>query len=202
MSEADQFDAQMQQMQQNDNTAYIARMQGYDPYLMTQFLDASKMLEKLKYLLLGYEYDDDEDEYVPAKIVIGYNDKGQEVKALEGPLMDPQDVRVTITYLETFLNPNTFLSQISDERINDIMWDINVKLGLFFYNLRHKLSSTTRDMMWGMIEYPILLGLSRANHKITLDAVAKTQHSVEHISGNPNHNQHRKHEKEFKVFGW
>ncbi|KKK79192.1 hypothetical protein LCGC14_2835990, partial [marine sediment metagenome] len=80
----------------------------------------------------------------------------------------------TISYLQMFLNPNTFLSQLDNERINDIMWDVSKKLSILFYNLRKKIAPHERDMLWGMIEYPILLGLSRAGNKITLDALSKS----------------------------
>ena len=114
--------------------------------------------------------------------------------------MEPKDVRTTVSYLQMFLNPNTFLSVIDDERINDIMWDVNKKLAILFYNLRHKITPHERDMLWGMIEYPILLGLNRANRKITLDAVSKIQQSHEIIQGTPSAQQQP--EKEFKILGW
>ncbi|KKK82216.1 hypothetical protein LCGC14_2805630 [marine sediment metagenome] len=115
--------------------------------------------------------------------------------------MEPKDVRTTVSYLQMFLNPNTFLSQIDDERINDIMWDVNKKLAILFYNLKHKITPHERDMLWGMIEYPILLGLSRANRKITLDAVSKMQQTHEIIQ-QATPNQPHPEKKDFKVLGW
>ena len=135
-------------------------------------------------------------------MVIGYSEDGKEIKVPEGPLTDPKDIRITIAYLQMFLNPNTYLSQVDGDRINDIMWDVCKKLGVMFYNLRHKINSGTRDMIWGMIEYPILLGLSRANKKITLDALTKMQHSIEHIqAGQGRTEQQAKPPEKFKLFG-
>ena len=189
-------------IQQQDNTAYIARQPYNQEAMMSQHLDSSEMLLQLKNMLMGLEYDDEEDEWIPSMTVIGYNEKGEEMKVPEGPLMDPKDIRITIGYLQMFLNPNTYLSQVDADRINDIMWDVSKKLGVMFYNLRHKINSGTRDMIWGMIEYPILLGLSRANKKITLDALTKMQHSIEHIqAGQGKQQQELKQPKEFKLFG-
>jgi len=179
---------------------------GYSPHrgmdldpMMSKHLDASDMLDKLKNTLLGMEYDDEEDEWKPATMVIGIDDKGREIIGKEGPLMDPRDVRLTISYLQVFLSPNTFLSILDDDTINDIMWDVSKKLAVLFYNLRRKLNPESRDMIWGMVEYPILLGLKRATRKITLDAVSKTQQSHEIIQASPNAQQPRK--DEFKLFG-
>lgn len=175
------------------------RFDQQDP-MMSKHLDASEILERLKKMLMGFEYDDDADEWRAITVVIGYDKDGNEVRVNEGPLMDAKDVRITISYLQMFLNPNTFLSQIDDERINDIMWDVSKKLGILFYNLRHKLTPNARDMIWGMIEYPILLGLCRANRKITLDAVSKMQQTHEIIQGNPKTPTEQ--QKDFKVLGW
>lgn len=164
---------------------YLPPQRDMDP-LMSKHLDASDILDRLKKMLLGMEYNDETDEWAKSK---------------EGPLMDPREIRVTIGYLQMFLNSNTFLSQLQEDRINDIMWDVSKKLAVLFYNLRHKLEPETRDMIWGMIEYPILLGLSRASKKITLDAFSKTQTSIEHIQGSPK-TQQQAENKEFKVLGW
>lgn len=199
------MDIPMQQPQpglpQSDpyTVGFIPQQRNFDP-MMDRHLDASAMLEKLKKMLMGMEYDEENDEWKPAKIVVGYDEQGNPMEVEEGPLMSPRDIRVTISYLQMFLNANTFLSQLSEERINDIMWDVSIKLGILFYNLRHKLSPETRDMIWGMIEYPILLGLSRANRKITLDAVSKIQQTHEYIQGVPRTQPEQS--KEFKVLGW
>ncbi len=165
---------------------------GYVPHqgygadsMMSKHLDASEILIRLKNTLLGLEYDEEEDECKPAMMIVGYTKKGEAVKMEEGPLMDPPDIRITISYLQNFLNSNTFLSKIDDAQINDIMWDVSKKLAILFYNLRKKLSPHIRDMLWGMIEYPIFLGLKRASGKITLDAVSKMQQTHEVIQQNP-----------------
>lgn len=191
-----------EQIQQQENTAYISKKPYNQEAMMSQHLDSSEMLMQLKNMLMGLEYDDEEDEWVPSMMIVGYNEEGKELKTPEGPLMAPKDIRITIAYLQMFLNPNTYLSQVDGDRINEIMWDVSKKLGVMFYNLRHKISSGTRDMIWGMIEYPILLGLSRANKKITLDAITKMQHSIEHIqAGQGKQQPEMKPPKEFKLFG-
>lgn len=182
------------------NVGYIPPQRWDQDPMMSKHLDASEILSRLKNMLMGMEYNDEEDEWKPAEIIVGYNKKGKEVKIKEGPLMEPKDIRITISYLQMFLNPNTFLSQLDEDRINDIMWDVNKKLAILFYNLRHKLSPEARDMIWGMIEYPILLGLSRANRKITLDAVSKMQQTHEIIQATPK--APTPEDKKFNVFGW
>jgi len=180
-------------------TGYIPPQRFDQDPMMSKHLDSSEQLQKLKNMLMGMEYNDDEDEWKKTMVTVGYDKDGKEVQVEEGPLMDPKDVRITIAYLQMFLNPNTFLSQLQEERINDIMWDVNVKLAIMFYNLRHKITPTVRDMIWGMIEYPILLGLSRATKKITLDAVSKIQQTHEYIQAAP---KQQPEQKEFKVLGW
>lgn len=190
-------------IQQQDNTAYISRQPHHQDPVMSQHLDSSEILTKLKNMLLGLEYNEEEDEWEETMMIIGYGKDNKPIYVAEGPLMEPRDIRITIGYLQMFLNANTFLSKLTEERINDIMWDINKKLAIMFYNLRHKINPNTRDMIWGMIEYPILLGLSRADKKITLDAMSKMQHSIEHIrAGQGTEQQPKTTNKEFKILGW
>ena len=176
----------------------------HQPYnsesMMSKHLDTSDILIRMKNTLLGLEYDEEDDEWKPAMKVIGYNEAGEEVRQEEGPLMDPQDIRITIAYLQGFLNPNTFLSKIKEEEINDIMWDVSKKLAILFYNLKRKLSPHIADMLWGMIEYPILLGLKRADGKITLDAISKSQQTHEVIQQTPTKQQQGQ-ESEFNPLG-
>jgi len=182
------------------NVSHIPQQRYDSDPMMSKHLDASEMLDKLKNMLMGLEFDDEDQEWKPATIVVGYDKDGNKLISEEGPLMDPKNVRITISYLQMFLNPNTFLSVLDDDRINDIMWDVNKKLAILFYNLRKRLSPEARDMIWGMVEYPILLGLSRANKKITLDAVSKIQQSHEIIQASPKTQEPRT--EEFKVLGW
>ncbi|GAF93760.1 unnamed protein product, partial [marine sediment metagenome] len=93
-----------------------------------------------------------------------------------------------------------FLSQLDDERINDIMWDVNTKLFSVFYNLRYKLTPKERGPLWASIEYPILFGLCRANRKITLDAVSKSMQTHEIIQAAPR--TPTTENKKFNVLGW
>lgn len=185
---------------EEDNGSFIPKpQQNGNESLLNQHLNASNILNSLKKMLMGYEFDDEDGEWKKSKIqIVGEDNKLYEMD--EPPLMEPRDIRITIGYLQMFLNSNTYLSQIKEERVNDIMWDINVKLASLFYKLRHKIGPEIRDLIWGMIEYPILMGVNRATNKITLDAMSKMQHSVEHI--NPNGMNEKKPEKEFKLFGF
>ncbi len=183
-----------------NSLGYIPRQQFDSDPVMSKHLDASEILIILKNTLLGLEHDEDEDVWNPVMVTIGYDKKGNKIEVEEGPLMEPKDIRISVSYLQMFLNPNTFLSQLKEEEIKDIMWDVSKKLAILFYNLRHKITTHERDMLWGMIEYPILLGLNRANRKITLDAISKMQQTTEIIQGNPQNQQQPP--KEFKALGW
>ena len=113
--------------------------------------------------------------------------------------MDPKEIRMLIGFLSGYLDSNTFLSQIDDERTNNIMWDVSLVLGTIFYNLRNKISSNERATLWLSIEDAILFALGRANRKITLDAMSKMQQTHELIQATP---KPQKTEKQFKVLGW
>lgn len=195
----------IQEQEQPNNHAYISMPKNnIGESLINTHLDASDILIQLKKMLMGYDYDEETEEWkastikIPMKII---NAEGQEEivieEVLEGPLMDAKQIRITIGYLQMFLNSNTFLSYLDDkDRINDIMFDINLKLGGLFYALRKKINAQTKDFLWGMIEYPILLGLQRASSKVTLDAMSKMQQTIEHKELTNNQEN-----KEFKLFG-
>ncbi len=182
------------------NVGYIPQQNIQMDPVMSKHLDFSNTLDQLKNMLMGREYNDEEDEWKPATIVVGYDDKDKPIEIEEGPMMEPRSVRTIIGFLEMFLNPNLFLSQLDDERINDIMWDVNTKLFAMFYNLRYKLTPKERGPLWASIEYPILFGLCRARQKITLDAVSKSMISHEMIQATPR--APTAEAKEFKVLGW
>ena len=181
------------------NVGYIPQQNIQMDPVMSKHLDFSNTLDRLKNMLMGREYNDEEDEWKPATIMV-YNDKGEPIEVEEGPMMEPRSIRTIIGFLEMFLNPNLFLSQLDDERINDIMWDVNTKLFAMFYNLRYKLTPKERGPLWASIEYPILFGLCRARQKITLDAVSKSMISHEMIQATPR--APTAENKEFKVLGW
>ena len=69
------------------------------------------------------------------------------------------------------------------------------------YTLRHKMAPSTRDIIFSSIEHSILSALLRADNKITLDALSKMQHSIEHIQAAPQQNKTQE-QKEFKFFGF
>ena len=177
---------------------YISQQRYDTDSVMSKHLDTSDVLEKLKNDLMSYEFDEETNQWKPATRTV-YDKEGKAYQVEEPPLMDPADIRTTISYLQMFLNPNTFLSQISEDAINNIMWTVSRNLGIFFYNLRHKLNSQRRELLWDMIEQPIFLGLNRAHKKITLDAVSKTQQSHEIIQATPK--APKPEGKDFKFFG-
>ena len=177
---------------------YIPRpMQPITDSILSKHLNTQEILNTLKKMLMGYEWNDETDEWKKSEIEF-VDANGITVTMNEPPLMNPKEIRITIGYLQMFLNSNTYLSRIKEERVNDIMWDINCKLAALFYRLRHRLSPETRDLIWGMIEYPILLGLERAGDKITLDAMSKMQHTIENI----NPRQEMEEKKNLKLFGF
>lgn len=182
---------------------------GYNPQqrfdsepVMTKHLDASELLSKLKNMLLGMEYNDEEEEWQPAMRIIGYDKDGKAIEIAEGPLMDPREIRVLISSLSMYLDQNTLLSKFKEDRINDIMFSVCInlycKLG---YILRHKINPSTRDWIFAGIEHSILSALNRADNKITLDALSKMQTTTELIQQAPLNQPHPE-KKDFKVLGW
>lgn len=171
--------------------------------MLSKHLQAEQLLEFIEKLLMGYERDDETGEYKKIEIEVQGND-GNIYKMEQGPLIDPNYVRLTIGYLKTFLNSNTFLSYMEDNRnINNIMWDVVVKLTRLLHPLKKRYPPETIDLYLSMIENTIFLALNRAYRKNTLDAMTKMQHSIEHLNAtNPNDLKQKKPKNEFKVFGF
>ena len=168
-----------------------------DSGILNRHLSAKKILIELENMLLSRRFNDDRQEWESVKITV-YDENGKNIEIPVPPLMNPGEVRLTISFLRAFLDSNTFLSELTPERINDIMWDVNCKLACIFYKLRRTLQPHQTQFLWGMIEYPILFGISRAGDKITLDAMSKMQHTIENI--NPKQSEEEK--KGFKLFGF
>ena len=179
------------------NIGYIPQSNMHPEAMMSKHLDASDILIRLKNTLMGLEYDDEEDEWKHVMVPIGIDQEGNEILAHEPPLMDPRDIRLVMSSLHMYLNANTFLSLLDDERINDIMWDISQNLAILFYNVRDKITPHERSILWAQIEHSILFALYRAKGKITLDAISKTQQTHE-IAPRTSIEQ----QKEFKMLGW
>ncbi len=178
------------------NVGYIPQLQrDLDP-IMSKHLDASEMLSKLKYMLMGYEYDEESDEYKKVMITV-IDSKGKQVQVEEPPLMPPRTVRTLISSLEMYLNSNTFLSELKEDRINDIMWGVCQNLAILFFRLGSRIGPEERAWFGSTIKDTIFLGLSRAGNKITLDAMSKMQQTHEIIQGTP---KTPTPEKEFKMF--
>lgn len=180
------------------NVGYIPQQRFMEDPIMSKHLDASEMLSKLKYMLLGYEYDEEADDYKKVMVTV-LDSSGKQVQVEENPLMPPRTVRTLISSLEMYLNPNTFLSELKDDRINDIMWGVCQNLAILFFRLGSRIGPEERAWFGSTIKDTIFLGLNRAGNKITLDAMSKMQQTHEVIQSNPKTpNQ----EKEFKALGW
>lgn len=177
---------------------YIPQQRWEQDTMMAKHLDASEMLTKLRYMLLGYELNEESDEYEKVMIVIGHDKDGKEIKTPDGPLMPERTVRTLISSLEMYLNPNTFLSELKEDRINDIMWGVCQNLAILFFRLGHKVGPEERAWFGSTIKDAIFLGLNRAGNKITLDAISKMQQTHEIIQSTPRTQPQET--KEFKLF--
>ena len=169
---------------QDEGIGHIPRIaRAQQNTLLQQHLDAKEILNYIKKMMEGYEYDDESQTWIPSMVNVTVEKDGQLVtkEVEEGPLMEPKSIRITISYLYGFLNSNTFLSRNKEEMINNIMWDVCKKLNFMFFKLRKKMDAETRMMLKSTIEYAIYHALNRAGDKITLDAVTKIQQSIEHI---------------------
>ena len=169
--------------------------------IFSKHLEADKLLEHIEKLLMGYEYDTNEETYKPLYRNIVQD--GQMLKIEQGALIDPNYVRMSINYLRTFLNSNVFLSYIeSMEQINAIMWDDNIKLTRLLHPLKNLYDSKTIEITYAIIETSIYFAVNRAYKKISLDAMTKTSYSMEHIGGMAGGKIPEEQKKQFKIFGF
>ena len=197
---------------QQTNIGYMPQQRyDIDP-VMLKHLDASDMLSRLKHMLLGHEYDEEDDEWKPIQVFVGYTthkiknketgeeeEVEKEVYKSVDPLIPERTVRAIIGSLEMYLSSNTFLSILKEEARNDIMWGVCQNLGIIWLRLGNRIAPEERAMIHSTIKDAIFLGLSRAENKNTLDAISKTQQSHEIIQANP---RTQPNEKEFKILGW
>ena len=182
------------------NVGYIpSQRMDMDP-MMSKHLDTSEMLSKLKHMLLGHNYNEDDDEWKPVMVVVGYDNNGKKIIAEADPLMPERTVRSIISSLEMYLSPNTFLSRLEDDAKNDIMWGVCQNLGIIWFRLGNRIKPEERAVIHSTIKDAIFLGLSRAGNKITLDAISKMQQTHEIIQATPRTQPEQS--KEFKVLGW
>ena len=167
--------------------------------VLNKHLEATELLEHIGKLLMGYEYNSEQEAYIPIMVRIQQNGKILEVE--QGPIMDPSYIRISMSYLKTFLNSNVFLSYIeSQEQINAIMWDVNIKLTRLLHPLKNQYDKKTIEMTYAIIENSIFFAVNRSYKKNTLDAMTKMQHSIEHIGDKQQSKEESK--KEFKIFGF
>ena len=168
--------------------------------MMSKHLDSAPMIDRLKNMLMGLEYDEEEDVWKPVEVVVGYDNEGKEVKASAGTLMPERTVRSLISSLEMYLSANTFLSDLKEDARNDIMFGICQNLAIIWFRLGNRIQPEERAIIHSTIKDAIFLGLSRAGNKITLDALSKQQQTHEIIQASPKPQQQQ--DKDFKVLGW
>jgi|TARA_R100001530_G_C4319241_1_gene155240 hypothetical protein len=191
---------QLQNQQQQTDIGFIPQGdEGQNVWV--EHLDTTDILTFIEKMLKGYELNEQTEEWEPAKILVA-DEEGKHHEVFEGPLMEPNEIRVTITWLRTYLNSNTYLSKIKEDMTNNIMFDANIKLATLFYKLRHKITPEIRGLLWNMIENTVYIGLSRAGEGrkgMTLGAVSDAHHTIEHLQNNPIKPPEP---KKFKMFGF
>ena len=204
MNEEEAFSAQMDAEQHKNNMAFLAGAPIKDNTGMwDKHLDAKDLLESIEKLLMGYEYDNETEEYRQVTLMIQDSVTGQSKEVIQGPILDPVQIRMTTGYLKTFLNSNVYLSTYKDEEINNLMWDVKKKLTVLLHPLKNRFDSKTVDVIGSMIENPIYSALKRATDKTTLNAFTRSSHSIEHINPNAKGQQadSSSQKKPFKLFG-
>lgn len=169
--------------------------------VLTKHLEADELLIHIERLLMGYEYDSDQETYKPLYRTVIQDGKAYQVE--QGALLDPSYVRLSIGYLKSFLNANVFLSYIeSIEQINAIMWDVNIRLTRLLHPLKNIFDVRTIEMTYAIIENSIYFAINRAYKKNTLDAMTKMQHSIEHLGSGNVAKPTEESKKQFKIFGF
>lgn len=166
--------------------------------LINKHLNSDDFITKLERMMLGFEYDDETEEWVESTIQVLNND-GTYSTFKEGPLMEKREVKMLISLLRSYMNPNVSLSYVDDDAIiNDKMWDLSLILSKLFYRLRHKIGPSERDFMWKSIADSIHFATLRAKKKVTLDSLTQVQHVVETRHTGQTQNQQQ---EKFKLFG-
>jgi len=177
----------------------MPRMSDRTADIMSKHMDTTEILNYFENLLRSKEYDEEKQRWVQSFLTV-YDKDGNEVKIPTPLLMEEGTIRVVIGFLRQFQNPNTYLSELKEEEINNIMWDVSIKLFYLFRPLsKAGLQPHTLQMLWAMIEYPIFMSLKRAGRKITLDAISKNVSQQEIITSQP---QQTKEQPAFKILGW
>lgn len=183
-----------------DNPGYIPRFrQQMDKSMLETHLDSKDIIHHIKKMLEGFEFDDQTKAWTKSMMKVFDPQQNKIIEVEEGPLMDPKTIRLTVNYLQSFLNSNTYLSRSEPEMINNIMWDVNKRLVFLFHKLRDKIPSHVRMLLKSSVEVAIYHALNRAGDKITLDAATKMQQSVEHIQRGHANSEAEK--REFKMLG-
>ena len=201
MNEEDLAKAQLNLEERKQDVSFLQGSQRKEnDSIFSKHLEAEKLLEHIEKLLMGYQYDTEEETYTPVLKTVYTN--GQAYQVEQGALLDPNYIRMSITYLKSFLNSNVFLSYLeSMEQINAIMWDVNIKLTRLLHPLKNLYDPKTIEMTYAIIETSIYFAINRAYKKISLDAMTKTSYSMEHIGGMAAKATEEQ-KKQFKIFGF
>lgn len=204
MNENEIVQQQLQNQSTNTDIAFLNNAEAKDAEsILSKHLHATELLEQIEKLLMGYEFDSETEEYKKIKVEVQDPNSSQVYLIEQGPVIDPQYVRMTIGYLKTFLNSNVYLSTYDNAEINNIMWDVNNKLLTLLHPLKSRYDPKMIDVIWSMIDNPIYSALKRATDKTTLNAMSKMQHSIEHLTPNSQQNQQQNTAKKpFKLFGF
>ena len=150
---------------------------------------------------MGKTFDEKEQKWKPTKTLIGYDEKGKEVYEPAPLIVTPEQSRIILGFLKMHLNANTFLSSLKEEQINDIMFDVCQDLAVMWFRMGKEIKPEARVWIHTTIKDTILFALNRAGNMVTLNAMAKTQQSIEHIQSGMG-GASGKQNKDFKVLGW
>jgi hypothetical protein len=152
----------MNEAQQQPNlydTGYVPEDVDKFGSLWSEHLDATEIITYIEYMLKGYELNE-ENKWVPSMMSV-YDEEGNKHEIPEGPLMAVVEIRIIMTWLRSHLNSNTFLSKLTTEQINNIMYEIVWTMEKVFYKLRFKLPPHIRGILSNTLENAIFIGLNR-----------------------------------------
>jgi hypothetical protein len=196
-------------LQQAHQSASMLPLLGSIPYqqnkqsegMLSQHLQTKELLDRLRMMLMSKEWDEEQQKWMTLTKTIYIDNKPFTVEI--EPKMEPNEIRSIMSYMDMMLNSNTFLSYIDAERANNIAVDHNMKIMDIIFALRNRLSPAEKSFIWGALEYPVIFGLARAQNKITLDAVSKSQHTIESIQlGDKKQTEQPKQHGGMKLFGF
>lgn len=202
MEENEMYEKQLGNQEREGDMRFLsAGRDGQKESMFSKHLEPLKLLKFLEKLLMGYEQDDN-GKWIAVMTKVKDNN-GKLVEIERGALLNPDTVRMSIGYLKVFLNSNTYLSYIDDkEMINNTMWSVSLALTRLLHPLKKTHDQGFLSMLYSMLENSIYFAILRGYKKISLDAMTKQQHSIEHLQQGAQGQQQPKDKKMFKMFGF